>query len=389
MKRSVVLSIVLMLAVLAACGTPVEHQPELVSTREPVTVQVEAAAMTERQESVRVLGTVRARQTVVVSSRLMASILAVYARIGDRVSKGQILIELDDRELSSAVTASEAARAEADSAIAGAEQAIAAARAQLELANVTHKRFDDLLKKESLSQQEYDESTARVRLAKSGLYAATSQREQAQRKREQAEATIAMARTRLSYASIASPVSGIVVERLADPGSLANPGAPLLKIEPAGGYRLEVSVPETHLGTVKPGQTLSVRLDALGEEGRLEARVAEIVPVIDAASRTFTVKLSLPPRAAVKSGLYGSAILAGEARQALTIPFHAVIEDGQLKSVFVVENDIAKRRLITLGEAFGDRVEILSGLAVGDTVVLNPSSITDGAPVRVSGGPQR
>ena len=197
-----------------------------------------------------------------------------------------------------------------------------------------------------------------------------------------------MAQTRLSYARIAAPVTGVVTERLVDPGSLANPGAPLLKIEPAGRYQLEVDVPETHLGAVKRGQTLSIQLDALGDEGRLEARVTEIVPFVEAASRTFTVKLMLPSHSVIKSGLYGSALLPGETRSVLMIPAHAVVERGQLKSVLVVEDGVAKRRLVTLGETDGDRVEILSGLAQGESVVLNPSSIPDAAAVRVAGGPQ-
>ena len=389
MKRSALVLTISLVVGLCACGTPTEQEPAPVSAHEPVAVQVEPAAMAEQAESVRVLGTVRAQQTVVVSSRLMASILALHARVGDRVRKGQTLIELDDRELASALAAAEAAQAEADSAIAGAEQGIAAARAQLDLAKVTHRRFEDLLAKESISQQEYDESTARVRLAESRLQAAMSQKEQAKRKREQAEAGIAMAQTRRSYSRISAPVSGVVVERLVDAGSLANPGAPLLKIEPAGRYQLEVNVPETYLSALRPGQTLAVRLDALGEAGQIEARVAEIVPVIDVSSRTFTVKLALPPHAAIKSGLYGSALLPDGTRPALTIPVQAVVEDGQLSSVLVAENNLATRRLITLGETRHDRVEVLSGLGEGEAVILNPSSIRDGAAVRIAGGSPR
>jgi multidrug efflux pump subunit AcrA (membrane-fusion protein) len=96
----------------------------------------------------------------------------------------------------------------------------------------------------------------------------------------------------------------------------------------------------------------------------------------------------LPSHSVIKSGLYGSALLPGETRSVLMIPAHAVVERGQLKSVLVVEDGVAKRRLVTLGETDGDRVEILSGLAQGESVVLNPSSIPDAAAVRVAGGPQ-
>jgi RND family efflux transporter MFP subunit len=382
-----VLAVGLVLA-FGACGS---HQPaasESVPKHGPISVRTATVSISNRVDSLRVLGTVRSQQTVVVSSRLPATVLAVHARAGERVQKGRPLIELDDRELVSAVTAAEAVRAEAENAMEGADQAIAAARAELDLAKLTHQRFDNLLKKESVSQQEYDEVAARVRLADAGLRGAESRKEQAQRKGEQAEAGIAAARTRLSYLNVAAPVSGLVIERLVDPGSLANPGVALLRIEPAGGYLLEANVPESHLGELKLGEAVPVRIDALGDEGEIEGRVAEIVPVVDPHSRTFIAKLSLPARSGIQSGLYGHASLRGQTRQVLTVPAEAVVEYGQLKSALVVEDGVAKRRLITLGEADANQIEVLSGLAEGEQVILDPSAAEDGALVRASGRSQ-
>ncbi len=373
---------------LSACGSQQPAASESVPIHEPISVRTATVSITNRVDSLRVLGTVRSQQTTVVSSRLPGAVLAVHARAGERVQKGRPLIELDDRELASAVAGAEAARAEAESAMAAADQAIVAASAELDLAKLTHQRFENLLSKESVSQQEYDESAARVRLTDAGLRGAESRREQAQRKREQAEAGIAAARTRLSYLNIAAPVSGLVIERLVDPGSMANPGVPLIKIEPAGGYLLEVNVPESHLGELKLGEAIPVRIDALGDEGEIEGRVAEIVPVVDPQSRTFIAKLSLPARSGIQSGLYGHASLRGQTRQVLTIPAEAVVEYGQLKSALVVDNGVAKRRLITLGETDANQIEVLSGLAEGDQVILDPSAAGDGASVRVSGGSQ-
>jgi len=370
------------------CGS---HEPRGEETSaEPEAVEVEAAtiAISERVDFLRVLGTVQSQQTTVVASRIPATVLAVHASAGDRVRKGDPLVDLDDREFVSAVTAAQAARAEAESAMRAADQAIAAARAQLDLATVTHQRFENLLQRESVSQQECDESAAKVRLAEAGLRGAESQKELAQRKREQAEAGIVSAQTRLSYTKIAAAVSGLVVERLVDPGSLASPGVPLLRIEPSGRYLLEVKIPESHLGAIRRGRDLDVRVDALGPEGDVKGRIVEVVPVIDPRSRTFVAKLSLPALAGVRSGLYGSARMPGETRQVLTAPEQAVVEQGQLRSVLVVDGGIAKRRLVTLGAAEGGSIEVLSGLVAGEQVVLNPSVVADGSRVRVSGGSQ-
>ncbi|MDA1315590.1 MAG: efflux RND transporter periplasmic adaptor subunit [Acidobacteria bacterium] len=373
---------------LGACGSDEPAASEFAPKDGPIAVQTATVVMTDRRSSLRVLGTVRSQQTVVVSSRLPATILAVNARAGEHVQKGRLLIDLDDRELASAVTAAEAARAEAESAMRAADQSIVAARAELDLAKLTHQRFENLLQKESVSQQEYDESAARVRLSDAGLRGAESGKEQVLRKREQAEAGIAAARTRLSYTSITAPVSGLVVERLIDPGSMANPGVPLMKIEPSGRYLLEINVPESHLRELKLGQALPVRIDALGDEEEIEGRVLEIVPVVDPHSRTFVAKLSLLAGSGIQSGLYGYAALRGPARQVLTIPAEAVVEYGQLKSALVVEDGVAKRRLITLGDADANQVAVLSGLTAGDQVILNPSAVKDGALVRASGMPQ-
>ena len=160
------------------------------------------------------------------------------------------------------------------------------------------------------------------------------------------------------------------------------PGTPLLTIEREGAYRLEASVEESRMAAIRVGQPVSVTLD--GIDRTLDARVSEIVPAVDAASRSYTVKIDLPKVPALRSGAFGRASFSMGSRVALSIPAAAVTERGQLQSVLVAENGVARTRLITAGSKNKDRIEVLSGLTAGDKVIFPvPQGLADGAAVEV------
>jgi len=185
-----------------------------------------------------------------------------------------------------------------------------------------------------------------------------------------------------SYADVLAPFAGVVVSKSVDPGSLALPGVPLFTIEREGAYRLEASVEESRLAVIRIGQPVSVTLDSI--DHALEARVSEIVPAVDAASRAYTVKIDLPALQALRSGVFGRAVFQVGSRSLLEIPAAAVTERGQLQSVLVVDNGVARTRLITTGQKNKDRVEVLSGLTAGEKVIFPfPQDLTDGARVEI------
>lgn len=367
---------------LAACGGG-EHATEAREPAElaPVRVRTETIQPVALADETALIGSVAARTKVTVAAKVMSYVKAVHAREGSRVRAGQTLVELDGDEMQAGLEAAQAMRAEAEAAVASAGQGIASAQAQRDLAAATHERFEELLGKKSVAQQEYDEVAARLRSAEAGLALARSQQSQAEAKRAQADAAIAKANLMLGYAKISSPVNGVVTSRMVDPGALASPGMPLLEIEQGGGYRLEVAVPESDAGRLRIGNPLRISIDALGEDGPSRGPIVEIVPAVDPGSRTFVAKIALPNHPLLRSGLYGKAFLPGPARESLTVPVSAVVARGQLRSVFVVEDGRVRRRLVTLGEERAGRVEVLSGVSAGDEIVLNPEDAADGAPV--------
>src|SRR4051794_19718092 len=209
------------LILMTAGCSPHEVRVAAAGTEQRVaTVEVETIADSEIAGIYQASGSVRARYSATIAAKIAANILEVRVQTGDHVQAGQTLIGLDRRDLEANLRRSEAARAEAESAIEETESAIKAARANFELVRVTHKRFQDLLANASVSQQELDDSQARLRTADATLEMAASKRRQMEARRSQAEAEIAAARVALDYATLTAPFAALVTERKADPGSL-------------------------------------------------------------------------------------------------------------------------------------------------------------------------
>jgi RND family efflux transporter MFP subunit len=188
----------------------------------------------------------------------------------------------------------------------------------------------------------------------------------------QAEAGQAQARSSEGYTRIRAPFDGVITAKLADPGTMATPGVPLVVVEDTRKFRLEVTVDESKIAEVRLGETVPVSLDALGD-AQIQAKVVQIVPAADPGSRSFLVKLELPADARIRSGLFGRAVFAHGTRQALVLPKSSVIQRGQLQGIYVVGGDkVADLRYVTLGRPAGDKIEVLSGVQAGERVVTAP-----------------
>lgn len=374
-----------LLLLATGCGTP--QDAPVRPRREPVTVDVLTMRTTTLEDQRAVVGSVRARNEVVVAARVLGHIRSVAVEVGDVVRAGQTLVVLDDRELQASVDAAAASVRAAESAIVVAEQTIAAAQSTLRLAELTHARYEALLSQESLSQQEFDVAQARLESAQTALGSAESAHTQAEANRAAAVAAATGAELALGYTVITAPVSGLVTERVVDPGALATPGGPLLRVEAAGAYRLEAAAPESMQGAVAVGQVVPLESDAswarsaASDGAAVEGAIVEIVPSVDVRSRTFIVKIALPDLPGVRSGQHARALFPGDTREAILVPESAIVERGQLRAVWVDEGGHARRRAVTLGQLRDGLYDVLSGLEAGDRVIVDPAGIRDGDPV--------
>jgi RND family efflux transporter MFP subunit len=365
---------------LTSCGNEPPRraaQPQIA----PAAVHVAVVAAEDWPAAYEATGTVRARTTATISSKVMGYVQQVSARVGDHVREGQTLIALDARDLDANLRRAEAGRAEVESAIPELENAAAAAKANLDLAQTTFKRMEELAAKKSISNQEFDEASARVKAAQASYDMTSARRAQINSKMATVEQEIRAAGIMRDYARIAAPFSGVVITRTVEPGNLATPGTPLLTIEQDGVYRLEASVDESKMPSVRVGQTVEAVLEA---DRKLNGRVSEIVPSVDSASRTYLVKLDLPAAPQLRTGMFARAIFPMGAQKVIAVPLAALMDRGQLQSVFVVEDGVVHTRLVTTGRRTAAEAEILSGLSAGEKVVLPvPAGLQDGARVEV------
>jgi RND family efflux transporter MFP subunit len=360
----------LMICALTASGCSKQHEAGKAETA-PVAVVKGAGLETVKRvampELLDVVGTVRARTSAVVSTRIPGSISVLRVREGDHVKKGQLLIQLDAQE-------NQATAAVAYAAIDEARRGLDEALSRKKLSDTTFDRYQNLFKEQAVSRQEFDVRQTEKDMAAQGVARAEARLRQAQ---EGSKASATMS----DYTKIIAPISGVVASKQADLGASVFPGQPLLTIEDEGSYQLELALPESDAAKVKPGSSLQVTLDSIGST--FAAKIAEIVPTADPGSRTFVAKIALAQKN-LKSGMFGRAsIELGAKVDGITVPRKAVVERGALTSVWVVEKDgSARMRIVKAGRQTGERVEILSGLTDGDRLIVTGiEKVTEGAKV--------
>jgi RND family efflux transporter MFP subunit len=326
------------IALLAGCGGHDEAGVKPPAPRE-VPAQVEDATLMKTAAHHPTPATLVAENQVRVASRLMGYIRSIDVVEGQQVRVGQRLFSVDPVDVQGQVEQTRAGVKQAEDALAD--------------ARVEYQRFEALFKEDAVTRQQFE----KVKL----------QHDMAQSRLAQARAGHNTAAGQLRYATVTSPIAGVVTQKLAHAGDLAAPGQPVLVLENPGRLQVETQVPESVLSGLKSGAQVLVEID--GQAKPLVARVARISPAADPVSRTFLVKLDISAPG-LKSGLFARALFPQGEREALTVPAGALVNRAGISGVFVVGQDgIAQFRMVRAGEARDGRVEILSGLNDGERVV--------------------
>ena len=348
----------------------------------PIDVSTTPVTSTALASSLEAGGVVTSRTTAVIASRIMAPVAAVHVRAGDRVRRGAPLVTLDGRELDANRARAIATLASVAESQLAAESELRSAQAALTLARATHDRIRTLHAQRSATPQELDQAVSALDVADAQFKQAQAHRSAANAAHDAARAASDAAGIASSYATLSAPFDGVVTERAVDPGSMANPGTPLVTLEEGAAFRVEVSLDESRAAAVKVGDTVTVRLDQESFPDPISGRVSEIARV-DPAAHSFIVKIDLPAVNGLRSGLFARARFTGSPRTALTVPASAAIRRGQLTFVFAVDSENrARLRAVSPGITDGDRLEILAGLRANDIVITTPPpSLTDGAAI--------
>ncbi|HUM09740.1 MAG TPA: efflux RND transporter periplasmic adaptor subunit [Myxococcaceae bacterium] len=322
-----------LLALLCSCaGEPAKRPAAGVPPR---VVQVAQADRTQRSVTTDVVGTVRAVRSATIAPLISGTVVEVRVGLGSSVRAGEVLLRLSAREID--------ARLEQTRAVSA-------------LAKRDRDRAIALKDTGAISVAQYETAITQWNVAQA----------------RQAEAGTLADRTVLR-----APFAGVVTAKLANVGDTAMPGQALLVLESPGALRFEARVPETAVDALAVGRPLPVRLDGLDHD--IEGRIAEIQPASDDATRTRLAKIDLPATPGVRSGRFGRVLLTTGGSVGVAVPAEAVVRHGQLEGVFVVTSGTARLRLVRTGRERDGRVEIVSGLAGDEKVVLaGAADLVDG-----------
>ena len=335
-KRTARLAILLTAALLAGCRAKVE--PPVSGNLLPAAVRVQTVENKQRVATEEVVGTVRAKLHSIIEAKISGRIEQMLVVPGQNVKMGELLMQLDAREVPAQLDRALAVRQQAESDL---------------------KRATDLIQQKILSQSEYDNAQSKFRVA---------------------DAAAKEAEAMLGYTKVIAPFDGVITRKYADVGDLAAPGKSLLEMEDARDLRLEADVPEAVISHLTLGDKLGVRVSGVTNE--LEGVVSEIAPSADPNSRTFLVKLDLPPTPGLRAGQFGRAAMPVGETSALRVQASAVVQRGQMELVFVVVNGHAQLRIVKTGKRIGDEVELVSGVDAGEKVVVDgAANLVDGQPV--------
>jgi len=346
---------------------------------EPIAVTVAEVAMTDVARPIDSGGVVQARTTATIMARILAPVREVRVSPGDQVRKGQTLIVLEGEDLAAAARAANAAALAAEQRAKSAAAELQAAEAGLTLARASHGRIAGLQAKRSATAQELDDATAMLRGAEAHVAGAAAQVLMASSAVDSARATGDQASATRSFATIAAPFDGVITGKMVEPGNMASPGMPLLRLEDSREFRLEVRLDESRIGHIRNGDSVPVFVGTAITS--TQGTVVEVSRAVDADARAFLVKIALPDAPGLRSGEFGKARFEGTPRRALTVPAPAIVRRGQLTSVFVVDQGLARVRLVNLSEH-----EVLAGLTESELVILTPPpGVTDGRRVSVGG----
>lgn len=345
----------------------------------PITVTVGEAAIADVATAIHAGGVVQARTTATIAARIVAPVREVRVSPGDRVRAGHALVLLEGHDLAAGARAARSAALAAEQGANAAAAELQAAEAGLALARASHDRIAGLQARRSATAQELDDATAALRSAEARVAGASARALQAVSAVESARAASDQSRTIETFTTISAPFDGMVTAKMVEPGNMASPGLPLLRLEDIGEFRLEVRVDESRIGQIRNGDTVPVFLGSATTP--VTGTVVEVGRAVDADARAFLVKIALADAPGLRSGEFGKVRFAGPPRRALTIPSSAIVRRGQLTSVFVVENGVARVRLVNVSGC-----EVLAGLTESETVILSPpAGLTDGRLVSAGG----
>jgi RND family efflux transporter MFP subunit len=375
----------------------------------PVVIEVSTTAAVLRQlpRYFEATGSLAANEQSDVMPSTTGKVVALGVDMGSYVRRGQMVVKLDPNDLRLRL---DQAQAQLDQAKALQRQneakiglrpgqkfnpesvpEVAAARAELDLAEKNLRRFDKLIETGDISRTAYDVQRAQRDQLRERYNLAIHQAEQnyaavanAKAAVDAAQSQVGLAKRNLEYAIVIAPISGVISERTANLGEYVSPQQKVATIVNLNPVRVRIDIPEQAIPRVHVGESVSVRVSAYPDRN-FSGRIARVAPNVSAQSRTLTVEAEVPnPAGELKPGQFATVrILLPQSQPAVLVPQRALRQVSGATYVFVIKNGRAEQRLVQTGQAEGDLVEINSGIAADEVVATsNVDQLSDGITVK-------
>ncbi len=290
-------------------------------------------------------GKIEAIKSANLSTRIMGHVEKIHVQVGDKVRSGQLLLSINNVDLSAKLAQANAGITEATAAFKNAEKDFG--------------RYTNLFNENSASQKELDDVTANYNMANARLEAAKQMKNEVN--------------AQFSYANIRAPFNGVITNRFVNVGDMANPGMSLLEAEAPGNFQVLAMVPESEISQITEGIEVDVVLKSLNKT--VKGKVVEISTSAKNTGGQYLVKVVLHKTSInILSGMYATVrfpIAKGVTSRAVFIPLDALVKRGQLSGVYTVsQSNTAVLRWLRLGRKFGEKVEVLSGLSPDEQYII-------------------
>jgi RND family efflux transporter MFP subunit len=330
--------------VMVSCGN--DDKKALADNSPAINVQVSQVSEANNSPFLSVSGKIQSVNSADLSTRMMGYVTKVHVNVGDKVSKGQLLVSINNTDL-------QAKRAQVDASI-------TEATAAFNNAQKDYNRYKSLFADNSASQKEMDDITANFEMAKARLEAAKQMKNEVN--------------AQFAYSNITAPFAGVVTSKTVKEGDMANPGQPLISVEAPGNFEVIAMVPETEISEITNGTSVDVLVKAINKT--LKGKVTEVSTSAKNTGGQYLVKIVLDKTDAnILSGMFATVQFPVEKKvktEMVLIPREAIITNGQLSGVYTVsQSNTALLRWLRLGRTYGDQVEVLSGLSADEAYIIS------------------
>jgi HlyD family secretion protein len=335
------------------------------------------------QRTVEFSGVLVPNHTVNIFAKMAGLATTVTADVGNRVAAGQLLVQIDTKELNAQLAVAEASAAGVGDQAVQVKSGMETARLNLEMAQRSYERTKTMLDTKVVTQSQLDDAQTKLDLAKAAYETASRQYQTVSGSGlAQAQAQVNYIKVQISNSTITSPLSGIVTNRNINPGEITSTNTPLLSIADVATLKLQGNVSQEDVVRIAVGGRVNVVVDALSANG-YAGRVEQVGPIAAATGQYFPVVVSLKNDGRLLAGMTAKASFIWTGSEGILIPLAAVRDnqDGHA-SIFVLSEGRVHARAVALGPRSESEVQVISGLSVSDTVaVSNVTALSDGMEV--------